>query len=110
MSPSPVLAMVASLEAAGVRFRLDGEKIKAKLPEPVSPEVLQTLETLHARRGEVATLLRQRQEQTLAPCGSPDCAGCYEVESGRRIHPPKPSQEWLDWLARWQKPKGDRVQ
>jgi hypothetical protein len=110
VSTSPVLAIVECLEAAGVRFRLDGEKIKAKLPEPVSPEVLQTLETLRARRGEVATLLRQRQKQPLATCGSPDCAGCYEVELGRSIHPPKPSKDWLEWLSRWQKPKGERVQ
>jgi hypothetical protein len=24
-----------------------------------------------------------------APCGSPDCAGCYDVGDGRKIHPPK---------------------
>jgi hypothetical protein len=110
VSPSPVLAIVECLEAVGVRFRLDGEKIKAKLSEPVSPEVLHTLETLRAHRGEVATLLLQRQEQVLSPCASPECAGCYEVEPGRSIHPPKPPQEWLDWLACWQKPKGDRAQ
>jgi hypothetical protein len=46
----------------------------------------------------------------LAACGRSHCAGCYEVEPGRRIHPPKPSREWLDWLVRWQKPKGERVQ
>jgi hypothetical protein len=26
---------------------------------------------------------------SLPPCGSPHCAGCYEVEDGKRIHPPK---------------------
>jgi hypothetical protein len=46
----------------------------------------------------------------LAACGQPFCAGCQEVRPGQRIHPPKPSQEWLDWLARWQKPKGARIQ
>jgi hypothetical protein len=47
---------------------------------------------------------------SLSACGQPHCAGCYEVEPGRRIHPPRPSQEWLDWVARWQKPKGEHVQ
>ena len=43
---------------------------------------------------------------SLAPCGEPHCAGCYEVEPGRRIHPRKSGQEWDDWLARWQ-PKSE---
>ena len=25
----------------------------------------------------------------IADCGSPDCAGCYEVGEGVKIHPPK---------------------
>ena len=87
MSGSPVSVIVETLEASGVRFRLDGEKIKAKLPEPSPPEVLEALETLRARRSEVIVLLRERQ--ALAPCGSPKCAGCYEVESGKSIHPPR---------------------
>jgi hypothetical protein len=47
---------------------------------------------------------------SLAACGQPYCAGCYEVEPGRHIHPPKTSQEWLNWLARWNRPKGEGVQ
>ena len=43
---------------------------------------------------------------SLPPCGDPKCAGCYEVEPGRRIHPRKSGQEWDDWLARWQ-PKSE---
>ena len=45
-----------------------------------------------------------------APCGSPHCAGCYEVKPGKRIHPPKPSEEWLEWLARWRPGEKDRTQ
>ncbi len=97
--------IVKSLEAVGVRFRIDGEKVKAKLPEPSPPGVLEALETLRARRSEVIALLRERPNQSLAPCGSPRCAGCYEVEPGRRIHPPKASRDWLTWLEQWQ-PKG----
>jgi hypothetical protein len=41
----------------------------------------------------------------LSACGSPHCAGCYEVEPGVRIHPPKCSEEYRAWLERWQ-PKG----
>lgn len=41
----------------------------------------------------------------IAACGSPNCAGCYDVGDGKRIHPPKSSPERLAWLERW-KPKG----
>jgi hypothetical protein len=40
-----------------------------------------------------------------APCGSPHCAGCYDVGDGRKIHPPKCGEEYRKWLERWQ-PKG----
>ncbi|HZT71726.1 MAG TPA: hypothetical protein VFC10_18495 [Terriglobia bacterium] len=43
-------------------------------------------------------------------CPGPElCAGCYSVGiiDGRErfIHPPRASEEWLAWLARWQ-PRG----
>jgi hypothetical protein len=38
----------------------------------------------------------------VAACGSTGCAGCYEVEPGVRIHPPKSSDEWKEWLLRWE--------
>ena len=40
--------------------------------------------------------------ERLADCGCPHCAGCYEIEPGVRIHPPKTGQEYLDWLKRWE--------
>jgi len=40
-------------------------------------------------------------------CGSPHCAGCYEVEPGVRIHPPKCGEAYGKWLDRWQ-PRGKR--
>jgi len=100
---------LARFQGIGGTLWLEADLLRYRLPE-VSPEAIRLLEILRRHKPVVATLLREHKEQTLAPCGSPECAGCYEVESGRRIHPPKPSQEWLDWLARWQKPKGDRAQ
>jgi hypothetical protein len=38
-------------------------------------------------------------------CGSLQCAGCYEVEPGVRVHPPKSGPEWREWLLKWE-PKG----
>lgn len=37
-----------------------------------------------------------------APCGSPHCAGCYEVEPGMRIHPPRCGEEYRAWLEKWE--------
>ena len=31
---------------------------------------------------------------TAAPCGSPHCAGCYDIGEGRKIHPPKIGESW----------------
>jgi hypothetical protein len=44
----------------------------------------------------------------LASCGLPHCAGCYQVDPGVRIHPPKSGEDWKEWLLKWE-PKG-RVQ
>ena len=35
-------------------------------------------------------------------CGSPQCAGCYEVEPGVRIHPPKCGDDYRKLLERWE--------
>jgi hypothetical protein len=39
--------------------------------------------------------------EELAPCGSPYCAGCYEVEPGVRIHPPRCGEDYGKWLKNW---------
>jgi hypothetical protein len=35
-------------------------------------------------------------------CGSPVCAGCYEVAPGVRIHPPKSGEGYRERLERWE--------
>jgi hypothetical protein len=47
----------------------------------------------------------QSVETELAECGSPECAGCYQVGDGNRIHPPRCSEQYRNWLERW-KPRG----
>jgi hypothetical protein len=39
--------------------------------------------------------------ESTAPCGSRECAGCYEVKPGVHIHPPKCGVEYRKWLERW---------
>lgn len=38
----------------------------------------------------------------LAACGSPDCAGCYDVLDGKQIHPPKCGDDYRKRLEQWQ--------
>ena len=38
----------------------------------------------------------------IAACGSPRCAGCYEVAPGVLIHPPKCGEDYRAWLKRWE--------
>lgn len=45
------------------------------------------------------------QSEQSALCGSPCCSGCYEIEPGMRIHPPKSGEDWKQWLLKWE-PKG----
>jgi hypothetical protein len=52
--------LVAVAEARGFRFRLDGSRVKAKLPEG-KPEARALLENLRAHREEIRRLLEQRE-------------------------------------------------
>jgi hypothetical protein len=72
---------------------------------PVQSQPLEPRETSGKPRETVTV-----NPSKLAPCGQAHCAGCYEVDSGRRIHPPKPSADWLEWLERWVPPKKLRGQ
>lgn len=98
------LEVVSEIERIGGQLFLEGDRLKVRIPENY-PEAKALVEKLRARKPEVLELLRERQGRNLAPCGSPHCSGCYEIEPGRRIHPPRSSREWLAWLERWQ-PKG----
>jgi hypothetical protein len=43
---------------------------------------------------------------TLAPCASPQCARCYDVGEGRKIHPPTCGRDYLEWLKKWRAKAG----
>jgi hypothetical protein len=88
-----------TVEAIGPdRLRLQpASKIPAELVPRIREAKPAILEVLRSRLVEVGS--------GDAACGSPHCAGCYEVESGARIHPPKCGESHRKWLERWQ-PKG----
>lgn len=99
--------ILTELQRRGVIVAVDGDTLCLK-PRPVLDD------TLLARVREAKPTIRQAlrnpparevRREGLSACGSPHCAGCYEVGGGKKIHPPKPSVEWLAWLERW-KPEG----
>jgi TubC N-terminal docking domain len=58
-------------------------------------------DTLLARIREAKPTILDALRANLAACGSPYCAGCYDVGNGKRIHPPKCGKDYLDWFKRW---------
>lgn len=52
-----------------------------------------------------ASRFKASGEEQLALCGSPYCAGCYDIGDGRKIHPPRCGQEYQKCLESWQ-PQG----
>ena len=78
------------------------------LRRPASPEAgAQSLSTTRS------VDRRDAGPAPMAACGSESCAGCYPVDgpdgTPRRIHPPKASVDWEEWLRSWE-PKGGRRQ
>jgi hypothetical protein len=102
---SAAAELLAELRERGVSVRAEGDALCLKPRRALDYALLVRirdakpgiLEALQNRRWEI--------EPDSAPCGSPHCAGCYEVSPGVRIHPPKCGEEYEKWLERWQ-PKG----
>jgi hypothetical protein len=112
MTPSmDVRAVISQIEQAGRTLAVQAGRLRYKIPRPL-PRMGELLDALRVHRDEAIRILCDREgERThAAPCGSPQCAGCYEVEPGRRIHPPRSSTKWEAWVARWQPTPKDRIQ
>jgi hypothetical protein len=62
------------------------------------PETRSSPVPVHASANRATPLLGERQ----AGCGSPRCAGCYDVGDGRKIHPPKCGEEYRACLELWE--------
>lgn len=93
------------LERRGVTVAVDGDTLCLK-PRRVLDDAL-LVRVRESKPAILAVLRRNAATRGVdaAPCGSADCAGCYDVGDGRRIHPPKIGKDYLAWLERWN-PKG----
>lgn len=72
-----ILQVIESLESAGVSFRIDGEKVKAVIPDPALPDVAKALEILRQRKGEVRAILegKSRKVETVPQGECKQCDG-----------------------------------
>lgn len=72
----------------------------------VVERAVRALVALNADRGTetrtISALLRESKGREVWSCGSPHCAGCYEVEPGVSIHPPKCGEDYRVWLEHWE--------
>ena len=72
----------------------------------VVERAVRALVALNAGRGtetrSTSALLRESEGREIGSCGSPHCAGCYEVQPGVLIHPPKCGEDYRGWFERWE--------
>ena len=91
--------ILTELQQRGVSVAAEGDTLCLKPRRALDDRLLDRI-----REAKPAILEALRSTKN-TPCDSPRCAGCYEVEPGVRIHPPKCGEEYRRWLERWQ-PKG----
>jgi hypothetical protein len=99
---SQAAEILTELQRRGVTVAIEGDTLCLK-PKPALDDTL--LASVRDEKPAILEVLRNRPA-TFAGCGSPHCAGCYDVGEGRRIHPPRCGEEYKrEWLERWT-PKG----
>ena len=67
----------------------------AQTPQSARDERKPTAQQPRTASVPVASPVGPSHAEMSALCGSPHCAGCYEVEPGVRIHPPKSGKDWV---------------
>jgi len=95
--------ILESLRSLGVAVRVVRQDTLSL--EPASKIPSEMVLRIREEKPAILEALRNRPAEPETICGSPHCAGCYDVGDGRRIHPPKCGNEYRKWLERWQ-PKG----
>jgi hypothetical protein len=90
--------ILTELHRRGVTLTVEGDTLCLKPRRALD-------DTLLARIREVKPAILEALRTGLATCGSPHCAGCYDVGYGRKIHPPRCGEEYRKLLEHWQ-PKG----
>jgi hypothetical protein len=95
--------LLESLRNLGVAVWVVGpDRLRFEPASKIPPEMVPRI---REQKPAILEALRNRLAETGPVCGSPHCAGCYDVGDGQKIHPPKCGEGYRAWLERWQ-PKG----
>jgi hypothetical protein len=87
--------ILSELQQRGVIVAMEGDILCLKPRRALDDALL-------ARIREAKPAILDALRTGLAACGSPYCAGCYDVRDGRKIHPPRCGQDYQKkWLKRW---------
>ena len=92
---SQATEILTELQRRGVIVAIEGDTLCLKPRRALD-------DTLLARIREAKPAILEALRTGLAACGSPHCAGCYDVGDGRKIHPPKIGEDYRKWLERWE--------
>jgi hypothetical protein len=84
--------ILTELQRRGVSVAAEGDTLCLKPRRSLDDGLLARI-----REAKPAILEALRSKEN-TPCDSPRCAGCYEVEPGVRIHPPKCGESHGEWL------------
>ncbi len=104
------LELIGEVQRVGGQLSANGDKLKYRLPPGESKRLVPLLaehkdSLLAALKQHQARRNQAPQLAVLAECGDPSCNGCYSIGDGKRIHPPRSSAEYLEWLKSWE-PEG----
>jgi hypothetical protein len=95
---SQAAEILNELQRRGVIVAVEGDTLCLKPRRALD-------DTLLARVREAKPTILEALRTGLAACGSPHCAGCYDVGDGRKIHPPRCGEAFLRWRT-WMEGKG----
>lgn len=99
--------LIDEVERLGGQLSINGDRLHYKLPPGESKRLVPMLAEY---KDKLLAALKQRQAKKaaapqlegLAACGDPTCNGCYDLDDGRKAHPPRTGKDYLDWLERWE--------
>lgn len=90
--------IIQELSRRGVQLEASGDRLRFRPAGVIPPDLLERI-----KQHKVAIIEALTGDKQPGLCPGPEkCTGCYSVAPGIAIHPPKCSQDWLDWLRRWQ--------
>jgi|SRR5215470_6395779 len=99
---SQAAEILTELQRRGVIVAVNGGTLCLRPKHALDDAMLSRV--LEAKPAILEALRNQLAEARTgsAACGSPHCAGCYDVGDGRKIHPPKCEEKYRKWMQRCQ--------